>query len=84
MNKRVLVTGASRGIGRAISLVLAAQGFDIALNYLRQHDTARATLEAIQAGGGKAGCSPGLPELARSAEHRPGLGGIQDGRTRHR
>jgi 3-oxoacyl-[acyl-carrier protein] reductase len=58
MNKRVLVTGASRGIGRAISQILAAQGFDIALNYLRQHDAARATLETIQTGGGKAALLP--------------------------
>ena len=32
---RVLVTGASRGIGRAIALALARAGFDMALNYLR-------------------------------------------------
>jgi 3-oxoacyl-[acyl-carrier protein] reductase len=32
---RVLVTGASRGIGRAIALALARAGFDLALNYLR-------------------------------------------------
>jgi 3-oxoacyl-[acyl-carrier protein] reductase len=36
--RRVLVTGASRGIGRAIAVALAEQGFDVVLNY-RQGET---------------------------------------------
>lgn len=33
MNKRVLITGATRGIGKAISIKFAEKGYDIAINY---------------------------------------------------
>ena len=49
--KVALVTGGSRGIGRAIALELARRGADIAFNYLRNHQAAAATQEEIQATG---------------------------------
>jgi len=52
--RRVLVTGASRGIGRAVALALAKQGFGIALHYHSQHDAARAAADAVRALGADA------------------------------
>ena len=47
--KVALVTGASRGIGRAIALELARRGADIAFNYIRDHKGAAETQQAIEA-----------------------------------
>jgi enoyl-[acyl-carrier protein] reductase III len=47
--KVVLVTGASRGIGRAVALEFARRGADIAFNYLRNHRAASATQADIEA-----------------------------------
>ncbi|MXZ02722.1 MAG: SDR family oxidoreductase [Chloroflexi bacterium] len=46
--KVALITGGSRGIGRAICLELARRGADICFNYLRGHTSARATEEELQ------------------------------------
>jgi 3-oxoacyl-[acyl-carrier protein] reductase len=49
-----LVTGASRGIGRAIAVKLAEQGADIAVNYRRDAAAAEEVVAEIRAMGRKA------------------------------
>jgi len=49
MNKQVLVTGSSKGIGRAIALKLAADGFDICVHCRSGVDAANETVAQIKA-----------------------------------
>jgi 3-oxoacyl-[acyl-carrier protein] reductase len=52
--KVAIVTGGSRGIGRATSEALARQGAHVVLTYVSGADAARAVVEGITAAGGKA------------------------------
>jgi 3-oxoacyl-[acyl-carrier protein] reductase len=52
--KVALVTGGSRGIGRACCEALAAQGATVIVNYVKGEDAAREVVAAITAKGGKA------------------------------
>jgi len=54
MTRQVLVTGASRGIGRHVALALAAKGFDIAVHYNARKNAALETAKEIEAQGVKA------------------------------
>ena len=61
-NKTALVTGASRGIGRAIALALAAQGAAVVVNYNGSRERAQEVVDTIKAQGGQASlyqCSVG-------------------------
>ena len=49
--RHALVTGGSRGIGRGITLKLADHGVHVAINYLKDEASAKATLEQVRARG---------------------------------
>ena len=54
MKKVVLVTGGSRGIGKAICEKFAEEGYSVAVNYEKSEEKAKALAEKI---GGKAYCA---------------------------
>ncbi|WP_373897263.1 3-oxoacyl-[acyl-carrier-protein] reductase [Haloimpatiens sp. FM7315] len=53
-NKTAIVTGASRGIGRAIALKLADKGYNVVINYRSSREKAEELLKEIEAKGVKA------------------------------
>lgn len=56
--KYALITGASRGLGRAIALKLAAQGIPVIINYQSNAAAAQAVMDEIVAAGGQAELMP--------------------------
>jgi NAD(P)-dependent dehydrogenase (short-subunit alcohol dehydrogenase family) len=64
-----LVTGASRGIGRAIAIELGKGGAAVAINYLKNREAAEATAQEVEAAGGRAavfGADVSAPAEARA------------------
>ena len=53
-SKSALVTGGTRGIGKAIALALADMGADVAINFFRSRESAKAAVAEIEAKGVKA------------------------------
>jgi NAD(P)-dependent dehydrogenase (short-subunit alcohol dehydrogenase family) len=54
MSKAVLITGGSRGIGRATAILAGRQGWQVAINYRDNEDAARQTVRDVERQGGRA------------------------------
>src|SRR6218665_3014730 len=83
MNRCVLVTGSSRGIGRAIALRLGKDGFDVVVHCRRQRAQAEEVANAIMAMGRAARIlSFDVADRAQAARARgaSGAGGVRGGR----
>jgi 3-oxoacyl-[acyl-carrier protein] reductase len=68
--KTALVTGGSRGIGRAVSIKLASEGYHVLINYLSNSEAADQTFETITKSGGSAEFQSGY--LYRSIDQQCG------------
>ena len=75
MGRTVLITGASRGIGRAAAVTFAKNGFDVAVNYRQSEDMARSLVDELNGYGVKAAAyqadvadKSGVNEMFRKAE----------------
>jgi 3-oxoacyl-[acyl-carrier protein] reductase len=72
--KAALITGGSRGIGRAIALKLAADGYHAIVNYRANDEAAQETVRRIEAAGGSAElCRFDLADRAASAAAVDGI-----------
>ena len=54
MSKVAVITGGSRGIGRAVASRLGAEGYVVTVGYFGGRDTAEETARAVEAAGGRA------------------------------
>ena len=79
-NKTALITGSSRGIGRAIALELARLGAQIVVNYVRNEEAAKQTVSDLEQIGTKVICfqanvgdPKNIDELIQAAVNVPSL-----------
>lgn len=75
----ILVTGGSRGIGAAVSLMAASRGWRVAVNYAANREAAHKVVAAIEAAGGEAiaiqadvGNAAEIAALFKAVDHRFG------------
>jgi NAD(P)-dependent dehydrogenase (short-subunit alcohol dehydrogenase family) len=54
LGKTILITGASRGIGRAAALLAGRRGWSVGVNYVRDEESAQAVVHEIERSGGAA------------------------------
>ncbi len=66
MTRTILITGGSRGIGRATAILCGARGWSVAINYHSDEGAAQETVAAVEAAGGKAFALAG--DVAREAD----------------
>jgi NAD(P)-dependent dehydrogenase (short-subunit alcohol dehydrogenase family) len=59
LNKVVVITGGDSGIGRAVAILFAKEGADVAVVYLNEHDDAKTTEEGVKNYGRKCMLIPG-------------------------
>lgn len=76
MTKRVLITGASRGIGRATAIQCGARGWRVVVNYASDEAAAAATVSSVREAGGEAFAMKG--DVASEADVLALFDSVQD------
>jgi 3-oxoacyl-[acyl-carrier protein] reductase len=71
-----LVTGASRGIGRAVAVALARAGHPVGVNYMSRSDEAKETLALVEDAGGEGVCVQA--DVGDPAEVQRGFAEVED------
>jgi 3-oxoacyl-[acyl-carrier protein] reductase len=71
-----LVTGSATGIGRAIAVILAKNGYDLAINYSRSEKDVRVTAEQIEAAGAR--CAVFKADVSNEAEVVRLIAGVEE------
>ena len=65
-----IVTGGDSGIGRAVAVLFAREGADVAIVYLDEHEDAEETRRAVESGGPALHADPGRRARTRLLRRR--------------